>query len=74
MAAMALAFLFLYTNNAHAAPAPNCSAAGRVTFICCVTNVEDFAPAPDTKSVIGSDLPTPGSPQGNLYLFESATR
>lgn len=72
MAAMVLAFLFLHTNNVHAASAPNCSPAGRVTFICVVTNVEDFAP--DAKWVIGSDLPTPSNPQGNLYLFGSATR
>ena len=59
---------------APAAFAADCSPAGRVNFICGVTNVEDFAPAPDTKWVIGSDLSTPGSPQGYLYLFDTGKK
>jgi DNA-binding beta-propeller fold protein YncE len=61
-------------NPAHAASGVDCSAVGQVTFICGVTNVEDFAPAPDTKWVIGGDLSTAGHPQGNLYVFDTGKR
>jgi hypothetical protein len=57
--------------SAHAAPAVACSPANGVTFICGVTNVEDFAPVPGTKWVIGSDLSTASNPQGYLYLFDT---
>jgi DNA-binding beta-propeller fold protein YncE len=59
---------------AQAAQKVDCSPAKGVSFICGVTNVEDFAPIPDTKWVIGSDLSTPGAPQGFLYLFDTAKR
>jgi DNA-binding beta-propeller fold protein YncE len=59
---------------AHAASAVDCSASGQVKFICGVTNVEDFAPAPDTKWVIGGDLSTASHPQGNLYVFDTGKR
>src|ERR1700743_379828 len=42
-----------------------------VGFICGVTNVEDFAPIPSTKWVIGSDLSPASAPQGYLYLFDT---
>lgn len=51
-------------------PAP-CTPADGVRFICGVTNTEDLAPVPGTKWVFGSDLPTPGAPQGYLHLFDA---
>jgi DNA-binding beta-propeller fold protein YncE len=59
---------------ANAALAADCSPAGQVSFICGVTNVEDFAPAPDTKWVIGSDLSTTSIPQGYLYVFDTGKK
>ncbi|WP_428491067.1 hypothetical protein [Rhodopila sp.] len=61
-------------NPAHAAPNVNCAPDRAVSFICGVTNVEDFAPIPDTKWVIGSDLSTPSHPQGYLHLFDTRNR
>jgi hypothetical protein len=69
-----LTLSFWFIHSAHAAPAVNCSADGRVTFICGVTNVEDFAAAPDSKWVIGSDLSTASNPQGYLYLFDTGKK
>jgi hypothetical protein len=69
-----MAMSFWFVHSAHAASAVNCSAAGRVTFICGVTNVEDFAPASDTQWVIGSDLSTASNPQGYLYLFDTGKK
>jgi hypothetical protein len=59
---------------AHAAQKADCSPANGVSFICGVTNVEDFAPVPNSKWVIGSDLSTASAPQGFLYLFDTARR
>jgi hypothetical protein len=73
-AAMVLGTLLWLAISAHGAAAADCSAAGHVTFICGVTNVEDFAPAPDTKWVIGSDLSTASNPQGYLYLFDTGKK
>lgn len=56
---------------ARAAAPAGCAPADGASFICGVTNVEDFAPVPHSTWVIGSDLPTPGRPQGNLYLFDA---
>jgi hypothetical protein len=68
-----VALSFWLVAPAGAAPA-DCSPAGGASFICGVTNVEDFAPVPGTKWVIGSDLSTPGHPQGYLFLFDSGAR
>lgn len=57
-----------------AADAPPCVPANGAHFICGVTNTEDFAPIPGTRWVFGADLPTPGSPQGYLHLFDARTR
>jgi DNA-binding beta-propeller fold protein YncE len=57
-----------------AAAGVECSPAKGVSFICGVTNVEDFAPVPGTKWVIGGDLSTASTPQGYLYLFDTAKR
>jgi DNA-binding beta-propeller fold protein YncE len=73
-AAVALAASFWVVIAAPAASAVDCSPAGRVTFICGVTNVEDFAAAPETKWVIGSDLSTASNPQGYLYLFDTGKK
>lgn len=70
----AVAAALLLVRPADAAPSVNCSAAKGVSFICGVTNVEDFAPVPNTKWVIGSDLSTASSPQGYLYLFDVSNR
>jgi DNA-binding beta-propeller fold protein YncE len=59
---------------AQAAQKADCSPVKGVSFICGVTNVEDFAPVPDTQWVIGSDLSTASAPQGYLYLFDTAKR
>lgn len=64
----------LAAGAAHAAPNVDCSADKGVHFICGVTNVEDFAPVPGTKWVIGSDLSTASAPQGYLYLFDTTKR
>jgi hypothetical protein len=53
---------------AHAASAPDCKPAGGASFICGVTNVEDFAPIPHTRWVIGSDL---SAAAGTLFLFDT---
>jgi len=55
-----------------AAPNVNCSPMPGVSFICGVSNVEDFAPVPDAKWVIGGDLATANNPQGYLYLFDTS--
>ena len=70
----ALAVPLGFAGWAPAASAADCKAAGSVTFICGVTNVEDFAPAPGTKWVIGSDLSTASNPQGYLYLFDTGKK
>jgi hypothetical protein len=71
---VALAAVLWFVVAAPGASAVDCSPAGRITFICGVTNVEDFAAAAETKWVIGSDLSTPGSPQGYLYLFDTGKK
>ena len=65
---------FWFAGAGHAAPAVDCSPANGVTFICGVTNVEDWAPVTGTKWVIGSDLSTASNPQGYLYLFDTAKK
>ena len=63
------------------APAPaaaepkavNCAPSGGASFICGVNNVEDFAPIPHTRWVIGSDLAAPNT-QGTLFLFDTGIR
>jgi hypothetical protein len=74
LAALVLGTCLWLAISAQGASAVDCSAAGHVTFICGVTNVEDFAPAPDTKWVIGSDLSTASNPQGYLYLFDTGKK
>lgn len=64
----------LLVQPAQAAAGVECSPAKGVSFICGVTNVEDFAPVPGTKWVVGSDLSTASAPQGYLYLFDTAKR
>jgi DNA-binding beta-propeller fold protein YncE len=61
-------------NSARAAPGVDCSPANGVSFICGVTNVEDWAPVPDSKWVIGGDLSTASNPQGYLYLFDTGKK
>jgi hypothetical protein len=61
-------------NSAQAAPSVDCAASHGVSFICGVTNVEDFAPVPNTKWVIGGDLSTASNPQGYLYLFDTSKK
>jgi hypothetical protein len=67
-----LAPFFLSKVPAHAADTSNCAPAKGVSFICGVTNVEDFAPVPHTKWVIGGDLAAASHPQGYLYLFDTS--
>jgi DNA-binding beta-propeller fold protein YncE len=66
---------FCSVNSAQAEPASNanCAPADGASFICGVTNVEDFAPVPDTKWVIGADLAA-AKHQGYLYLFDTTKR
>ena len=59
---------------AQAAPKADCPPANGVSFICGVTNVEDFAPVPNSQWVIGGDLAAAGTPQGYFYLFDTARR
>lgn len=66
------AMMFCLSQGAHAAV--ECSPTNGVTFICGVTNVEDLAPIPNTKWVIGSDLSTASNPQGYLYLFDTSKK
>ena len=51
----------------------SCAPAKGANFICGVNNVEDFAPIPHTRWVIGSDLAAPNT-QGTLYLFDTTIR
>jgi len=69
---LALGVLAIQPSPALAANASVCAPAGNVKFICGVNNVEDFAPVPGTRWVIGSDLAAPGQ-QGYLYLFDTST-
>jgi DNA-binding beta-propeller fold protein YncE len=73
-AGVALAACLWFVIAAPAACAADCSPAGQILFICQVTNVEDFAAAPETKWVIGSGLPTASNPQGSLYLFDTGKK
>lgn len=50
-----------------------CAPAGGATFICGVTNVEDFAPVPHTRWVVGSSL-VPPNMQGTFTLFDTSIR
>ena len=59
-------------SSARAASAPSCAPADGARFICGATNVEDFAPVPGTKWVIGSDLAAASQPQGYLHLFDTS--
>ncbi len=52
-----------------ATPSP-CAPMGGAKFICGATNVEDWAPVPGTKWVIGADLAAAGK-QGYLHLFDT---
>jgi DNA-binding beta-propeller fold protein YncE len=70
-AVLALAFGACIAVSARAAPKVDCSPSNDVSFICGATNVEDFAPVPNTKWVIGSDLAAASDPQGHLYLFDT---
>jgi hypothetical protein len=73
-AAVILAVSLWFVVAAPAASAADCSPAGHVSFICGVTNVEDFAAAPETKWVIGGDLATASDRQGFLYLFDTGKK
>jgi hypothetical protein len=61
-------------SSAQAALKVDCSPSKGVSFICGVTNVEDFAPVPDSKWVIGGNLATASNPRGNLYLFDTGRK
>ena len=74
LAFMVPAIMFWTASPARAASDADCKAADGASFICGVTNVEDFAPVPDTKWVIGSDLAAKSHPQGYLYLFDTKER
>lgn len=74
LASMALAMTFWTADPARAASESDCKPADGASFICGVTNVEDFAPVPGTKWVIGSDLAAKSHPQGYLYLFDTTKR
>ncbi len=69
-AALGLATLGAAPGWAADAAAP-CTPVKGVKFICNATNVEDFAPVPRSSWVFGSDLPTPGTKQGYLHLFDA---
>jgi len=60
------------TAPSDAAPNAACSPVKGAKFICGVTNVEDFAPVPNSKWVIGGDLAAASHPQGHLYLFNTS--
>jgi hypothetical protein len=51
----------------------DCAPANGARFICGVSDVEDFAPVPNTKWVFGSDLAPPGQ-QGHLFLFDTSNK
>ncbi len=72
--AMILAMTFWANNPARAASKADCKPADGASFICGATNVEDFAPVPGTKWVIGSDLAAASHPQGYLHLFDTTKR
>jgi hypothetical protein len=74
MTALAVLVASWLVQPTQAAANVECSPAKGVSFICGVTNVEDFAPVPGTKWVIGSDLAAASAPQGYLYLFDTAKR
>ncbi|MFL5286701.1 MAG: hypothetical protein ACJ8AW_38440 [Rhodopila sp.] len=56
-----------------AAAPTHCGPADGATFICGVTNVEDFAIVPGTSWLIGSDLAAAGE-QGFLYVFDTKSK
>ena len=70
----ALTVSFSMTSPARAASGADCAPSNGVSFICGVTNVEDWAPVPGTKWLIGGDLSTPAKPQGYLYLFDTSRK
>lgn len=74
VAILAAVMTLTAVNALRAASKPDCSSVDRVSFICGVTNVEDFAPVPDSKWVIGGDLSSASNPQGYLYLFDTGKR
>jgi hypothetical protein len=55
------------------ARAEDCAPVNHISFICGVSNVEDFAPIPNSKWVIGGGLAAAGT-QGYLYLFDTVRR
>jgi hypothetical protein len=71
LVSMVVAMTFWTVNPTRAASASDCKPADGASFICGVTNVEDFAPVPGTKWVIGSDLAAKSHPQGYLYLLDT---
>ena len=71
---LAMVFGAWLSQAAQAAEKADCSPVNGVSFVCGVTNVEDFAPIPNSQWVIGSDLATTNAPQGFLYLFNTAKR
>jgi hypothetical protein len=73
-AALAAVIASWPAHPAQAAQKVDCSPSNGVSFICGVTNVEDFVAVPNSKWVIGSDLSTASEPQGHLYLFDTAKR
>ena len=72
LGSMTLVALLFSLIPAQAAEKPNCASVNGISFICGVTNVEDFAPVPHTKWVIGGDLSAASHPQGYLYLFDTS--
>lgn len=69
---LTLTALFCPPTSAQAAAKSDCASVNGVSFICGVTNVEDFAPVPRTRWVIGGDLAAASHPQGYLYLFDTS--
>jgi hypothetical protein len=72
-AAAAIFAVIASAGLAQAATGENCAPANGATFICGVSNVEDFAPVPNTKWVFGSDLAQAGQ-QGHLFLFDTGNK
>lgn len=64
--------MFLWISPpAHAA---DCAPVNGVHFICGANNVEDWAPVPGSKWLIGGDLAAASHPQGYLYLFDTTKK
>jgi sugar lactone lactonase YvrE len=73
-AVAALCGIAAHPASAQTPPATaSCAPADGATFICGVSDVEDFAPVPGTNWVFGADL-APAGQQGHLYLFDTRNK